>query len=324
MAIDAQANIYVNGNSTSTSGVASPDAFQPNIGGGQDATMAKFDSAGHRIWSTYFGGTGLDDSYDMEVDSAGKVYLDLDTFGPLPVTSGSYQTIVRGQDDLAVFEFDFTPCTDANEPNESYQSPHVIADSITASGTTINGAISSATDQDWFSIHLNTISSVTITLTGLTKNYDLTIFDSTQAVIATSTNTGTSDEGTTLSNVSGTFKIQIVHDSLNYDQFNCYSLHISTAQRLSETIPGVTDQHLKIYPNPSTGLITATLESSRENDMTILVFDAIGRIVFSQAEHATEGVNTFSLNLSELNAGMYVLQVQGGDVRDVTKFTIEK
>lgn len=332
MTIDPLANIYVCGSTASNTNIASPDALQPVRGGLRDAMMAKFDSSGHRIWSTYFGGTGDDDSYDIERDGAGMIYLDLDTKGPLPVSQNAYQTIVRGQEDLAVFEFNFNPCADSNEPNESFLSPHIITDPITPSGVTINGAISTANDRDWFSIHVSNISSIIITLTGLTKNYDLNVFNSSNVLIASSANTGTQDEGILLVNDSGTFKIQIAHDTLNFDLSNCYALHIAidttggnkSEPNLMETISTPANQHLKIYPNPSSGLITAEFESSRENEITITAFDAIGRVVFSQAMRAAEGINTYSLNLSRLNAGLYILQVKGSDVRSVMKFTIGK
>lgn len=330
MTIDPQANIYVCGNSSSASGIASPDAFQPNLGGGQDAIIAKFDSAGQRIWSTYFGGTGYDDSYDIQRDSSGMIYLDADSYGPLSATPGAAQTIVRGQDDCAVFKFDFNPplCPDNNEPNESFLSPHIITDPITLTGITLNGAISGAIDQDWFALHLNsTDTAVNISLTGLTKNYDVSIFDSSNVLIASSANAGTADEQISLNDARGTVSIQIVHDNLNFDPYNCYTLHISldsTGQKLSETVSASGNQHLKIYPNPSIGLITAAFESNQERDVTITAFDAIGRMVFSQGIRATEGINTVSLNLSDLNAGIYLLQVTGGDVRSVIKFTIDK
>src|SRR5437660_5965773 len=105
MTIDAGANLYMCGITASPSGITSIDAFQLSKGGGQDALVAMFDSSGNRIWSTYFGGTGKDNSYDIERDSSGLIYLALDTYGPLPVSQDAHQTVVRGKDDLAVFEF---------------------------------------------------------------------------------------------------------------------------------------------------------------------------------------------------------------------------
>ena len=332
MAIDPQANIYVCGNTFSGSGIATPGALQTTFGGVQDALMVKFDSAGHRTWATYFGGTGIDDSYDIERDSAGMIYLEVDTRGPLPVSPDAYQTIIRGQDDLGVFEFNLNPpCPDNNEPNESFQSPHIITDPITPAGTSVSGAIYTAIDQDWFSVQLNSLTSIIITLTGLSKNYDLNVYNSNNVLIASSTNAGTAGEMVALSNVSGTFMIQITHDSLNFDQYNCYLLHIATdttsgnfPAKLLGTISSTAIHHLKIYPNPSSGLMTAEFESNQKSDMVITAFDALGRIVFSQVKQATEGMNTFSIDLSKLNSGVYMLQVKGDDVGSILKITIEK
>ncbi|HYV95121.1 MAG TPA: T9SS type A sorting domain-containing protein [Chitinophagales bacterium] len=324
--IDAEANLYMCGIAGSTSGIASIDAIQPTYGGAQDAMIAMFDSSGRRIWSTYFGGTGLDNAFDIERDSAGIIYLVIDTRGPLPVSQGAYQTTVRGQDDLAVFKFNYNPCIDSNEPNDSIQFSHVITGSLSSPGITINGSVSSAVDRDWFAFHLSTIDTlVTITLSGLIANYDLEVVDSNNTLIAYSANSGASNEVITLNHHIGSFYIQIVHDSLNFTPLICYTLQIvSSGAKLSEPIYTSSDLHLKIYPNPSFGLMTAEFESVWDGDMSIKVLDGMGRVVSSKAVFVREGRNIFPLNFSDLDAGLYFLEIKADNTRSMIKFAIKK
>ncbi|HYV95123.1 MAG TPA: T9SS type A sorting domain-containing protein [Chitinophagales bacterium] len=327
MTIDEQANLYMIGMAASTSGIATFDALQQTYGGGQDAFIAMFDSSGRRSWSTYFGGTGKDNGFDIERDTSGMIYIVVDTHGPLPVTQTVYQTVVRGQDDLAVFEFDFNPCIGIYEPNENFLDPFFIKDTLTTAGITINDAVSSATDKDWFSFHLRSIDTiVTITLSGLRTNYDLEVYNSSYDLIASSSFPGGLSESITLDHDTGMIYIQIAHDSLSFTPYICYTLQIvpSSGGKLSEPIPASSNHHLKIYPNPTSGLMTAELENCQRGDISIIVVDGMGKIVYTGKEQATEGTNSFSLNLSELKPGLYMIGVQGSDTYHVMKFLIAR
>jgi len=78
--VDNLNNLYVSGYTNSTSNIATIGSFQ-NIFGGQssqvwgDAFVAKYNSAGVRIWSTYYGGTGSDFGSMINIDASGNVFL---------------------------------------------------------------------------------------------------------------------------------------------------------------------------------------------------------------------------------------------------------
>jgi hypothetical protein len=101
-AIDASGNIYLVGTSSSTTGVqiASSGSHQDIYGGGgQDAFIAKFSSAGVRQWATYYGGVGSDFGEACSVDGSGNVYLGGLTDSNSPgviATVGSHQVNYGG------------------------------------------------------------------------------------------------------------------------------------------------------------------------------------------------------------------------------------
>ncbi|HYV95124.1 MAG TPA: SBBP repeat-containing protein [Chitinophagales bacterium] len=208
LTIDSLANIYLCGSTSSGGNIASEDALQPVKSSLKDGLIAEFDSSGNRIWSTYFGGPGYDEAFDIEINNSGSLYLDINSDSTLPVTAGAYQTTVRGEDDLAVFMF-----------------------------------------------NLNTDSS------GL---------------------------------------------------------------KGSKTLQALSDFHLKIYPNPSPGIITAELQSGESGYTRLNVFDVSGKIVFSRMVAVKEGTNTFYLDLSALNSGNYLLGETGSAQSKTLSFTIEK
>lgn len=61
--------IYICGDTESSSGIASPNAAQPQMAGSDDGFLACFDLAGNRIWASYFGGNASDYISDMVLDA---------------------------------------------------------------------------------------------------------------------------------------------------------------------------------------------------------------------------------------------------------------
>lgn len=71
---DATGCIYFSGISGSTAGISS-NGFQNTSGGGNDAMLLKLDSAGNRIWASYYGGTGTDNGFTCAAGASDFVYL---------------------------------------------------------------------------------------------------------------------------------------------------------------------------------------------------------------------------------------------------------
>ena len=81
IAVDSLGNVYVAGNSPVTWGTP-VNAF--NVGT-IDAFATKLDSNGARLWNTFMGGSGSDQSFGIAVDSLGNVYV----AGSSPATWGT-------------------------------------------------------------------------------------------------------------------------------------------------------------------------------------------------------------------------------------------
>ena len=89
-ATDALGNVYMVGQTPSTSGIATTGAHQTIYGGGScDALLVKSNSSGVMQWGTYYGGAGVDIGYSCATDATGNVYLAGDTQQEfLPASSG--------------------------------------------------------------------------------------------------------------------------------------------------------------------------------------------------------------------------------------------
>jgi len=76
IALDASANAYVTGYTTSTNLPTTAGAFQRVFGGSYDAFVAKLNGAGSTLdYSTYLGGSGTQVGYGIAVDSTGSAFV---------------------------------------------------------------------------------------------------------------------------------------------------------------------------------------------------------------------------------------------------------
>ena len=73
---------------------------------------------------------------------------------------------------------------------------------------------------------------------------------------------------------------------------------------------------LKVYPNPSQDLITIDLPGELENDVNITVLDSQGKQVKTQSINAINN----TLNISNLQTGVYLIQIEHEDSRIVKRF----
>lgn len=96
IAVDATGNAYVVGTTFSTNFPVSVGAFQ-TVGTGYDAFVAKFNSAGSRVYATYLGGADTDTGVGVAVDALGNAYVTGVTRSlDYPVTLSAFQAAYQG------------------------------------------------------------------------------------------------------------------------------------------------------------------------------------------------------------------------------------
>ncbi len=105
--VDHNGNVYIVGNTSSTSNISSA-GHQNNFGGGPlngDAFLAKFDSTGARIWATYYGGSNDDSGISCTVDDSDNVYLAGTTNSINNMSSNGHQNTNGGGYDAYLVKF---------------------------------------------------------------------------------------------------------------------------------------------------------------------------------------------------------------------------
>jgi len=97
VAADIWKNLYVTGETSSGSAIATSGAFQTTLNGSIDAYLAKFDFSGAVQWITYFGGSGNDKGQGLTTSSDGNIYMIGETNSSSGIsTNGAFQTSYGG------------------------------------------------------------------------------------------------------------------------------------------------------------------------------------------------------------------------------------
>jgi hypothetical protein len=101
---DGSGNIYLAGNTNSSSGIATPGAHQTSGSGG---FLVKFNTNGTRQWGTYYAGNFLDGVNSCATDLSGNVYLAGNTQSTINfATVGAHQETNGGGTDAYLVKFD--------------------------------------------------------------------------------------------------------------------------------------------------------------------------------------------------------------------------
>ena len=96
---DNLGDVYITGytNSDSADVIATIGSYQSVIGGNGDGFLAKFNSSGVRLWSTYYGGDNPDQTTGCITDMSGNIYIGGGTNSTISIASpGSYQPTYGG------------------------------------------------------------------------------------------------------------------------------------------------------------------------------------------------------------------------------------
>ncbi|MCX6270161.1 MAG: T9SS type A sorting domain-containing protein [Bacteroidetes bacterium] len=75
------------------------------------------------------------------------------------------------------------------------------------------------------------------------------------------------------------------------------------------TLPSIGKDNISLSPNPVTDESVVTIRSSSDKSLIIKVYDILGKEVQEKGISVTEGVNTTTLNFSDMEQGFYFVQL---------------
>ncbi|MCB9183341.1 MAG: hypothetical protein H6591_05435 [Flavobacteriales bacterium] len=94
--VEANGNVFLIGETSSTTGIATGGHQNTYGGGSADAFIAKFDPDGSRLWGSYYGGSGAELGYSCVVDASGNSYMAGYTTSTSNIASNGHQNTYGG------------------------------------------------------------------------------------------------------------------------------------------------------------------------------------------------------------------------------------
>lgn len=187
--------------------------------------------------------------------------------------------------------------------------------------TDIQGAISSRGDNDYYKVVITTGGSITISLTTLPANYDLTLLNGSGNTLQTSTSNGPASETINITVPAGTYYVRVYpRNNGAWNASSCYTLRAGggSASRGGEGLITANGAKMKLFPNPAGEMINVSLEGMNAK-AEIKVYNIMGNLVMRQITNKT---NT-QINVSKLPAGVYMVSASDGITTKNSKFVKE-
>lgn len=293
IAVDRNNDIYLCG---STSSGDFPFKWQGTtngyidsaIAGSGDAFMAKFNSIGHRIWASYYGGSSYDHFNEVLIDSLNNVYF-------LGTTSSTNASMLNAGSTV----YNQTTIGD-NLANPTY-------------GDGVIMMLNPALDRKWCTYFGG--NNPDFLLGGsISEQYPQTLVLAGAAQSTASFPWYGTNAITTNADPSGAF-------------YDGYEARMTLTNILVLSTPEdhpTPENNILLYPNPSTGQITLQLETGTTAAEDLIIYNSLGQMVYEDKQPQIDAAGRIYIDLSTLGNGVYFLNLQSGEAVKSAKFTITR
>lgn len=119
---------------------------------------------------------------------------------------------------------------------------------------------------------------------------------------------------------------------IDHPEYVCYIDFSTMTMITNPTVPcdanGISenqnnDDLISIYPNPNNGNFMLNYTSKINQNVSLKLYDRIGRIVYSSELKVSNGINPIEMNIQNLNSGIYLFEFITEEGKQTQKFIIE-
>ena len=167
----------------------------------------------------------------------------------------------------------------------------------------------------------SSVGAFTFTQTGLTVDFDATTTTDADSVLWNfdDGNTSTSITPTNTYAANGTYNVCL------YAYSNC---GIDTTCQTVDITVGVEELNnagtAKVFPNPSRGQFVLDLTNYNDNDVTVVVFNQLGKVVYNKSISNNAQGEQHAIDLSAYSNGIYFLKLTSDKEVTTKKIVIQK
>ena len=220
------------------------------------------------------------------------------------------------------------PCSNSFEPNDIRQHAKTITP-----GVSIASMLQTATDKDYYKFTTTTSSPrVSVTLNNLPADYDLRLHGSNGiTILATSSKRGLNKEVINFNNltVGSVFFVQVYGYNGATSNQSCYNLSVRTSaspfRELVNEYENTATPSFVCYPNPAQNELSVDYEGILDIPAKWTVYSVTGQRLKQFFDYNSQGGPMhFTMDISDLNNGLYFVEFQQGDSRTMERFQVVK
>ncbi len=117
-----------------------------------------------------------------------------------------------------------------------------------------------------------------------------------------------------------------IYKSANSEAQQMISINVVKPQAIpasiTESVVELTG--LSVYPNPSSGMFSVDLSALNSSAATIIIYDALGHILYNKRESITNGNLHHDISIDAASNGLYFLKVSADTKTSIRKIIIDK
>jgi Metallo-peptidase family M12B Reprolysin-like/Secretion system C-terminal sorting domain/Bacterial pre-peptidase C-terminal domain len=186
--------------------------------------------------------------------------------------------------------------------------------------TDVKGTISAKGDNDYYRLNIITGGTLTITLTTLPANYDLSLLASNGTTVLASSATNGNETINANVNSNTTYYIRVYpRNNGAWNATSCYTLRAgggSAARGGDGEL--ITSARVNVFPNPAGGKLNVAIDDL-QSSTTLQVYNVMGKLVMQQQTNKM----VTEINIAKLPAGIYMLNINDGNTMRSVKFVKE-
>ncbi len=280
--IDPFGNFYIAGflNNPSTSfPLVNPGGgayYQDVASGVYEGFIAKFNTNGALIWSTYYGGNDEDLIDGITTDDDGNLYVAGWSYSTnLPKNPETFQRNNNGSSDA--FIAGFTPSNKLFLATYFGGTQDDVGFRIEAQGVPLTG-----------SLYIGGY-------TGSSQSQQFPLLQDPSAYY------------------DGTFGGGIHDLFVAKFEWSCRYCQRIASPDLPEEVLNNTESKVTFYPNPFSDILKIRINLPEEQNIILKIYNTIGILVFSQKIDVAHGTNVMDIDFSNLSKGLYIIQTTIGN-----------
>jgi hypothetical protein len=201
-----------------------------------------------------------------------------------------------------------------------------------STGVIVSAGIPQEADLDWYKFKNSAQQKkILVQLYDLPADYDVKLFSSTGVQLGVSQNSGLADERIAYNNgKNGTYYIEVYSAAGAFSQEQCYSLKATISSTSYPAMPGITAVNeldipllFHVYPNPAKNIVNVEYHAVSEGTLEVKLYTIIGASMASGTYPVMKGPNSYQLDVSRLQKGVYLLYLYNGLEKKIVKLLVE-